>query len=188
MNMTTRAAINILGSSGEIIDVTSLGVSEITSSYSDGVYRVVGTLGMAPPPMGWGYVVNQADLDKTISIEYAENELRVTVENEKVPVKLAHSITLHVLVEELPPVEMSLSNQPAEKTSELMSEVDAEYMRLRAIADFKVAPLQDAVDVDEATEENVTLLKAWKKYRVALNRVIDQSGYPNKIDWPVAPE
>ncbi|AZF05598.1 hypothetical protein C4J94_2831 [Pseudomonas sp. R5-89-07] len=41
--------------------------------------------------------------------------------------------------------------------------------------------------MDEATEAEVLLLKAWKKYRVALNRVQDQQQYPDVIEWPVAP-
>lgn len=46
---------------------------------------------------------------------------------------------------------------------------------------------QDEVDVDEATDEDLAELKAWKKYRVALNRMPDQAGYPQAIDWPSAP-
>lgn len=63
----------------------------------------------------------------------------------------------------------------------------AEYNRLRGVADFQIAPLQDAVDLEEATAAEQAALKAWKKYRVALNRVIEQPAYPDTIDWPVAP-
>lgn len=49
-----------------------------------------------------------------------------------------------------------------------------------------IAPLQDAVDVDDATDEELASLKAWKKYRVALNR-LDLSAAPD-IDWPAVPE
>ncbi|EFB3730039.1 tail fiber assembly protein [Escherichia coli] len=34
-----------------------------------------------------------------------------------------------------------------------------------------IAPLQDAVDLEIATEEERSLLEAWNKYRVLLNRV-----------------
>lgn len=57
----------------------------------------------------------------------------------------------------------------------------------RAAVDAAIAPLQDAVDLDEATVEEAGLLTAWKKYRVLLNRVTAQPGYPTSIDWPVAP-
>lgn len=66
-------------------------------------------------------------------------------------------------------------------------EVTAEISRRRAIADYAVAPLQDAMDIDEATEEEIGLLRAWKKYRVALSRMPEQAGYPITIDWPIAP-
>jgi hypothetical protein len=68
-----------------------------------------------------------------------------------------------------------------------LAEVVAENARLRAIADTAIAPLQDAVDIDDATEAEIVLLKNWKKYRVALNRLPDQPSYPVTIDWPVAP-
>ncbi|WP_433739838.1 tail fiber assembly protein [Pseudomonas putida] len=63
----------------------------------------------------------------------------------------------------------------------------AENAKCRTVADKAIAPLQDAVDIDEATDAEVLLWKAWKKYRVALNRVPEQLGYPATIDWPVAP-
>lgn len=49
-----------------------------------------------------------------------------------------------------------------------------------------IAPLQDAVDLDIATEAEKSALLAWKKYRVLLNRV-DISTAPD-IDWPEPPE
>lgn len=63
-----------------------------------------------------------------------------------------------------------------------------EYTRRRAIADTRIAPLQDAVDLDDASAQEVAALKAWKQYRVALSRVAGQPGYPDAVEWPVAPE
>ncbi|EHO1218645.1 tail fiber assembly protein, partial [Escherichia coli] len=54
------------------------------------------------------------------------------------------------------------------------------------VASEHIAPLQDAVDLEIATEEENSLLEAWKKYRVLLNRV-DTSTAPD-IEWPVIPE
>ncbi|HHK9140284.1 TPA: tail fiber assembly protein, partial [Escherichia coli] len=48
-----------------------------------------------------------------------------------------------------------------------------------------IAPLQDAVELELATEEETSLLEAWKKYRVLLNRV-DTSVAPD-IEWPTSP-
>ncbi|WP_334472043.1 tail fiber assembly protein [Arsenophonus sp. PmNCSU2021_1] len=49
-----------------------------------------------------------------------------------------------------------------------------------------IAPLQDASDLDIATEAEKASLLAWKKYRVLLNRV-DISKRPD-IAWPEAPK
>ncbi|MGP2502256.1 tail fiber assembly protein [Pantoea ananatis] len=48
-----------------------------------------------------------------------------------------------------------------------------------------ISPLQDAVDLDMATDEEKVKLTAWKKYRVLLNRV-DTSSAPD-ITWPEIP-
>lgn len=48
-----------------------------------------------------------------------------------------------------------------------------------------IAPLQDAVDMKMATDEEVERLLAWKKYRVLLSRV-DTSLAPD-IEWPPVP-
>lgn len=50
-----------------------------------------------------------------------------------------------------------------------------------------IAPLQDAVDLNDATTTEKSNLIAWKRYRIAVNRVQDQSGYPLQIDWPATP-
>ncbi|MCY1459269.1 Caudovirales tail fiber assembly protein, lambda gpK [compost metagenome] len=63
----------------------------------------------------------------------------------------------------------------------------SEQAQRRALADAAIAPLQDAVELDEATESEAALLIAWKRYRVALSRLADQEGYPNDIDWPAPP-
>jgi len=48
-----------------------------------------------------------------------------------------------------------------------------------------INPLQDAVDLEMATDEETAQLTAWRKYRVLLTRV-DISTAPD-IDWPQAP-
>jgi hypothetical protein len=69
-----------------------------------------------------------------------------------------------------------------------LADAIAEYNRLRGMADFEIAPLQDALDVGGATESGVALLSAWKRYRVALSRVHEQDGYPLAVNWPPAPQ
>ncbi|WPM85265.1 tail fiber assembly protein [Apirhabdus apintestini] len=67
-----------------------------------------------------------------------------------------------------------------------IAQAEAEKSRLLAVATAAIAPLQDAVDLDIATDDETALLTAWKKYRVLLNRV-DSSKAPD-IEWPKAPE
>jgi len=55
-------------------------------------------------------------------------------------------------------------------------------------ASVAIAPLQDASDLNMATDEELESLKAWKIYRVLLNRVEDQPGFPSEIEWPTQPE
>ncbi|VVP17308.1 hypothetical protein PS870_03627 [Pseudomonas fluorescens] len=54
-------------------------------------------------------------------------------------------------------------------------------------AGIRIAPLQDAVDLGDASDGDVASLKLWKQYRVALNRIEQQTGFPVTVDWPVAP-
>lgn len=65
-----------------------------------------------------------------------------------------------------------------------LAELQAQRDALLALATLRIAPLQDAVDVDEATAAEVALLTAWKKYRIALNR-LDLTTQP--VAWPDAP-
>ncbi len=74
-----------------------------------------------------------------------------------------------------------------EETEKLFQIREAEETKksLMQVASEHIAPLQDAVDLEIATEEEASLLTAWKKYRVLLNR-IDTSTAPD-IDWPTIP-
>ncbi|ADD78572.1 Hypothetical Protein PANA_3405 [Pantoea ananatis LMG 20103] len=54
---------------------------------------------------------------------------------------------------------------------EQQRQVQAELAQKLARAATAIAPLQDAVDLNMATDEEAARLLTWKKYRVALNRV-----------------
>lgn len=58
---------------------------------------------------------------------------------------------------------------------------------LLSSAALKMAPLQDAMDLGEATADEQEQLRVWKNYRVQLNRVEQQPGFPNSIEWPEHP-
>ncbi|NQF31043.1 tail fiber assembly protein [Enterobacter asburiae] len=65
------------------------------------------------------------------------------------------------------------------------AEARSQKMALMSQANNVIATLQDAVDLDMATEEEAKSLLEWKKYRLSLNR-IDTSNTLD-IDWPSSP-
>jgi len=77
------------------------------------------------------------------------------------------------------------TNTDAQKES-LIAQAENQKTSLLDLATQKIAPLQDAVDLDMATEDEKAQLLAWKKYRVLVNRV-DTSTAPN-ITWPTSPD
>lgn len=81
------------------------------------------------------------------------------------------------LIDPLPPSEEVLAEGARRRRDELLAE-----------AALRIAPLQDAVDLGEATDGEQAALAAWKQYRVALNRIEQQDGFPANINWPSAPE
>lgn len=70
-------------------------------------------------------------------------------------------------------------------SDELTSQANRNKQNLLAEATKAIAPLQDAVDLGEATPEEEARLKAWKKFRVNVNRV-DTSQLP--ATFPPMPE
>lgn len=68
--------------------------------------------------------------------------------------------------------------------AEILASNTAQRDALLSNAALAIAPLQDAVDLDEATDAEVALLKQWKQYRVAVNRVDLTQAQPL---WPTAP-
>lgn len=78
--------------------------------------------------------------------------------------------------------ELPYLSDPEINYLELAKKKMAEY---RARADAEIAPLQDAVDLLQATETEKSTLLAWKSYRLALYR-IDISD-PENVVWPAAP-
>lgn len=69
--------------------------------------------------------------------------------------------------------------------SELIAQAEETRAQLMAEANQKIAPLQAALDVGIAAEDELAQLKAWKTYLVLLSR-IDTSTAPN-IEWPEPP-
>lgn len=53
-------------------------------------------------------------------------------------------------------------------------------------ASQRISVLQDAVDLEMATDEEAAALPLWKKYRVLLSRV--DANTAEAIEWPAKPE
>lgn len=70
-------------------------------------------------------------------------------------------------------------------SDELTDQAERKKQGLLAEAAKAIAPLQDAIDLGEATPEEEVRLKAWKKFRVNVNRV-DTSQLP--ATFPPIPE
>ncbi|EAA7686896.1 tail fiber assembly protein [Salmonella enterica subsp. enterica serovar Newport] len=73
-------------------------------------------------------------------------------------------------------------NDESAEAAARLREAEETKNRLLQIASEKIAPLQDAVDLDIATDDEKAQLGEWKKYRVLVNRV-DTSN----PDWPEQP-
>lgn len=71
---------------------------------------------------------------------------------------------------------------PEVPKEDLISQADQKKASLISEASQAISILQDAVDLDMATDEEKTQLTAWKKHRILLSR-IDTSKAPD-IDWP----
>ena len=61
---------------------------------------------------------------------------------------------------------------------------EAKRNELMTLATQQIMPLQDAEDTGDATPDEAAALLAWKRYRIALNRLDVTAA---NIVWPVAP-
>lgn len=68
----------------------------------------------------------------------------------------------------------------------LIKSAESELKLRLTRANEVIETLQDAIDLGMATDEEISLLTAWKKFRVLLSRV-DITKAPD-IVWPVQPE
>ncbi|EIT4150570.1 tail fiber assembly protein, partial [Salmonella enterica subsp. enterica serovar Newport] len=73
-------------------------------------------------------------------------------------------------------------NDEAAEAAARLREAEGTKSRLLQMASEKIAPLQDAVDLGLATDDEKAQLDEWKKYRVLVNRVDTSSPI-----WPEIP-
>ncbi|HFF1652495.1 TPA: tail fiber assembly protein [Providencia rettgeri] len=76
----------------------------------------------------------------------------------------------------------AITNPPPSK-EQLIAEAEYQKQALLNEATAAIAPLQDAVDLGIATDDERAQLRAWKEYRVEVNRVNVRLGM--SINWPV---
>lgn len=82
---------------------------------------------------------------------------------------------------------ITLQDKAQAAEEEKLAAAVSEIAQRRTEADRRIAPLQDAFELEEATEAEAVALKEWKRYRIALNRLSEQPGYPALIEWPTPP-
>ncbi|EPT8325186.1 tail fiber assembly protein [Providencia rettgeri] len=115
-------------------------------------------------------------------------------EYEYMPLKTEYEAILPIFFEirnnvnsmkKMTPKEVDAHLNPPISKEQLIAEAEQQKQSLLTEANNSIAPLQDAVDLDIATNEEIAKLKACKTYRVYLNRV-DTSTAPD-IEWPAKP-
>ena len=79
--------------------------------------------------------------------------------------------------------------EPPPPTLEKMATSARQFReQLLSTAALTIGPLQDAVDTDSATADELERLKLWKLYRIGLIRIEQQPGFPVEIRWPSPPQ
>lgn len=78
-----------------------------------------------------------------------------------------------------------MASQPTPE--EVMQSVFHERDLLLSKAAIRIGPLQDSMDLGSGSKEDSETLIKWKEYRVAVNRVDLQDGFPTAIEWPSEP-
>jgi len=76
---------------------------------------------------------------------------------------------------------------PPPSAEEVLAQVTASRAALMAAATASIAPLQDAEDLEIASQQEIDLLLRWKRYRIDLMRLHEQPGFPLQFEWPSAP-
>lgn len=72
--------------------------------------------------------------------------------------------------------------------AKLRNEINCVVSELMESANLKISIYQDSYDLGIASDSEKLLLKAWKEYRVMLNRIPLQETYPRSVIYPTLPE
>jgi hypothetical protein len=135
----------------------------------------------------WYDVQSEFDLTK-IKIMYDDNGIIRSYSSDASSLNPINSFVAEVAIEDFPSGIDILGGWrfDGEKIMpvdiDIVAQNEAKRQRLIAEAAGVIAPLQDAVDLSMATDQETANLLNWKRYRVLLNRVD-----PNEPDWPLKP-
>jgi len=92
------------------------------------------------------------------------------------------------LLDEKGLAEARAAQEAAARTPEVVLQAaNSQRYELLVSAGLRIAPLQYAVDLGEATDLESASLPFWKRYYLAVNRVSEQPGFPATINWPAPP-
>lgn len=132
------------------------------------------------------YAYSEEQIQKTIELTEIESRLPESRgELDSVPpivYEMRDNIqNFHKMTED----EVELYTNPPKTHEQYIIEAELQKSHLLSLATEKIAPLQDAVDLGEATEEEFMQLKSWKKFRVLVNRV--DTSLATDIEWPEMP-
>lgn len=73
-------------------------------------------------------------------------------------------------------------------TDELKYEIDVEIKKLKSEVLPVIQTLQFAVDLQDATQDDINYLMTLKRYVVDLSNIPEQKGYPKSVEYPSIPK
>lgn len=76
---------------------------------------------------------------------------------------------------------------PVPSEAELAQQAMAKRDALLALADEATAGMADAYIVDLLNEADTATFRGYAAYKLKLNKIDEQPGYPSAIDWPTLP-
>lgn len=126
-----------------------------------------------------GIVVNTAVWDGEAEVNFGEGVNAVLFTSDD-RVSIGYSFKNGKFVEPNPTEDELAAQQASAKASNLSQKL----YRLEE-ASQRLSILQDAVDLEMATEKETLALPAWKKYRVLMSRI--DADTASDIEWPEKP-
>lgn len=87
-----------------------------------------------------------------------------------------------------PPAPSEIAEPVEEGQDSILQDAINLRNQLIKYSSIRIAPLQYAAELGVSTSSEEEKLSLWKMYCVELNRIQDQAGFPNKIEWPTEPK